>query len=120
VRLLKEPSKTPREVVETLSNNHQILHEFKRLPWPFKTRRLLIETVWTKDDDEEGTFYYAWRPNTTREISKKSINFGTNNLKDVVLAETNGFILLKNNENRSCEVTYCHHVDLKGELAKYC
>jgi len=76
--------------------------------------------VWTKDDDEEGTFYYAWRPNTTREISKKSINFGTNNLKDVVLAETNGFILLKNNENRSCEVTYCHHVDLKGELAKYC
>ena len=90
----KNIQKNPREIVESIANNHQVFSNIKDLPWPLSNRQVLSENVWLKQPD--GSYMLASRPPATDEFEdNRLIDIGKNKQRRLVRVSREGLLCYK-------------------------
>ena len=119
MKAVKKLRKNPREVIKTIAPNHIVVSSIKDLPWPLKNRHFIYECVWTRKPD--GSFVFAFQPpeNEEDEIDCGLINLGINRNRQLLKAESRGFVIIKPTKEYnidSCEVTWVQKLNGKGSI----
>ena len=107
-------TKNPREIIQQLSPNHNVLSTIKFLPWPIHSRQFIYESTWTKLDDY--TYIYAWRPPASSRQYDRLVNIGRYHNSRLIKGEARGFVVLRDIGHQKCEVNYVHNIDAKGRI----
>ena len=114
---VKKLRKNPREVIETIAPNHIVMSSIKELPWPIKNRLFIYESTWTGNSD--GSFIFAFRPPMLENLSDGVVNLGGNTSRQLVKADSRGFVIIKpigEHSNDTCKVIYVQRVDFMGNI----
>jgi len=105
--------KNPRELIKSVSDNHNIFSTVKTMPWPSRTRQFVFENTWMKRED--GSFVYAFRPPQTDAYDDIThLDLAKKSRRMVIRGELWGFVTIKPDGASSCTITYVKLIDLKG------
>ena len=100
-----------RSVVKVISQNEVIVAITKQMPFPFRSRRFILRTIWSGPDPVDGSFLYCWEP-FEEIVARVNLNFNRSSVR----AKTTGFIKLTPTGLRSCEYLMIQRLESGGHI----